>query len=226
MSERRFFLSPLPDAGVVALSEDIVHHVAVLRLGAGAPIVLFDGKGKRARATLVDGAHARIDSVVHVDVARAITIAAPLLKGERQDWLVEKLCELGVAALQPIESARTVINELSDNKRARLERIVVAACKQSGRADLMRIEAMVPLSALAERKPILLSPRATAPLIDVASAATLLVIGPEGGFTDDEEAWLLGRGAIRARIDAPVLRAETAAIAAAAIAVAATNAMR
>ncbi len=215
MSERRFLLRTLPESGIVQLSEDIVHHVRVLRLNAGAKIVLFDGMGLKVEATLIDPHSAQIQRSERVNAMRSVTIAVPLLKGDRQDWLVEKLCELGCAALIPITCERSVINELSDNKRTRMERLVEAACKQSGRIDLMRIETLAPLSSLVERSPVVLSPHAATKL---APGPCFLVVGPEGGLTAAEETMLVAKGGSLAALSGPILRAETAAIAAAAIA--------
>ncbi|MCC6806491.1 MAG: 16S rRNA (uracil(1498)-N(3))-methyltransferase [Deltaproteobacteria bacterium] len=218
MSERRFYFAGLPDSGAVALSPDIVHHVAVLRLSAGAKIVLFDGAGKRADATLLDATHARIDRFEQTPPRAPLLLAVPLLKGDRQDWLVEKLCELGVSTLQPIVTERAVIRELSDNKRARMERLVVAACKQCGRADLMRIAPLADVASV--RDATVLSPGAAVALAELSPS--VLVVGPEGGLTDAEEVALVAAGGTRARLVGPILRAETAAIAAAAIALART----
>ena len=219
MTERRFLLRGLPDDGVVRLSENIMQHVRVLRLAAGARVLLFDGAGKRAEAVLVDEEHARIERIEHVASFRAVSVAVPILKGDRQDWLVEKLCELGCAALVPVTCERSVINELSEGKRARMERIVEAACKQSGRDDLMRIEPLVPLLCLAPRAPTVLSPSAAMLLSSVSGTAErLLVIGPEGGLTTVEETALVAQGGSLAGLSGPILRAETAAIASLAIA--------
>ncbi len=219
MSKRRFLLRDLPDGGLVQLSENIRHHVRVLRLTSGTQVLLFDGAGKRAHAILESDTHARITQVEQVPVTRSVSVAVPILKGDRQDWLVEKLCELGCAALVPVTSERSVINELGEGKRARFERIVEAACKQSRRDDLMHIEPLVPVVSLAPRAPTVLSPSAADLLSEVSGTSPrLLVIGPEGGFTEKEEAALVAQGGTLAGLSGPILRAETAAIAAAAIA--------
>ncbi len=219
MSERRFLLRDLPDSGVAALSQNIQQHVRVLRLPVGTGVLLFDGAGKRAHAILESETHARITHVEQVPVTRSISVAVPILKGDRQDWLVEKLCELGCAALVPVTSERSVINDLGEGKRARFERIVEAACKQSRRDDLMRIEPLVPVLSLAPRAPTVLSPSAAQLLSAVSGTSPrLLVIGPEGGLTEREESVLVAHGGALAGLSGPILRAETAAIAAAAIA--------
>jgi 16S rRNA (uracil1498-N3)-methyltransferase len=137
--------------------------------------------------------------------------------------MVEKLTELGAARLVPLETTRGVA-EATASAQARLERVVIEACKQCGRNTLMEIAAGRPLDRLLAEVPagacVVIAHPGGAPL-DVATmpptaTAMLALVGPEGGFTDDELCIADRAGVIRISLGPHILRVETAAIALAA----------
>ena len=135
-----------------------------------------------------------------------VRVAAAAPKGNRLDWMVEKLAELGVVGLVPVRFARSVAT-VSETRRLRLERVAVAAAKQSG-APLMTISperevGEIPADAL------LLDPSASQP---VGTGEGMILVGPEGGLTPAEQA----RFNRRATLGPTVLRIESAAMVAAA----------
>jgi len=196
-----------------------------LRLEPGTEVEVFDGQGLVARGRLTDSDDIEILEAPHASAERTLVdVAVPILKGDRQDWLVEKLCELGVGTLIPLVTERSVINELSDSKRARFERLMEAACKQSGRNRAMVIRPPCVLAELNIAYACVLDPSASLSLHTVIVPNMTLVIGPEGGFCDAEIRWLDTQNATRARLSDHVLRAETAAIAAVSVAVTALTA--
>jgi 16S rRNA (uracil1498-N3)-methyltransferase len=146
-----------------------------------------------------------------------------LPKGERQKWLVEKLTELGVARLVPLDTDRGVA-EATPAARERLGRGVIEACKQCGRNRLMEIGAPRTVAAAIAAMPggsrVVIADPGGAPLdpVGLAAGATnvLALVGPEGGFTAAELAAAEAAGAVRASLGPHVLRIETAAIALAA----------
>jgi 16S rRNA (uracil1498-N3)-methyltransferase len=226
MSER-FFLGSIPQSGRAVLAGDEARHlVRVLRAGVGAEIRVFDGAGGewRARIASIGRDEVTLDIGAPLPAAPAvepsITIAVALPKGERQKWLVEKLTELGVARLVPLVTARGVA-EAVPAALERLRRGVVEACKQCGRSVLMEIgePATVAEACAAAEGPVILCDPGGPPL-DAASlratTAVLGLVGPEGGFTAEEEAAMVAVGAVRAGLGPHVLRVETAAIALAA----------
>jgi len=250
MSERlrRFFLATTPVEGrkAVLAPEDEQHARRVLRLRAGDRLEGIDGRGRAWELELgrTDGTKLELRPLRELEGeprpgepgARLpwIEVAASLPKGARSEELVGRLAQLGVARLLPLASVRSgeAAREFGANRRARLERIVAEALKQSGR--LWALELAEPLEleelcALEGREWILLSPRARERLFDwtasraqagarwTASRPLGLLAGPEGGFSAEERAQLLARGAHELWIGPHVLRIETACEAAAAI---------
>ena len=213
-------------AGPLALPAGEAHHLRdVLRLDVGATIEVFDAAGRRATATLTrvdrDGVEARVDAIDNAIAAPSIVVASAVPKADRADWLVEKLCELGVARWIPLRTARSVVHPEGRAKLERWGRIAIEAAKQSRRQGVMTIDALMSLDALLSTldptTTVVLSTRKEAtPLAAVRQASTLL-IGPEGGWTDDELSRLVLLGIREASLTQTVLRLETAAIVAAGV---------
>ena len=228
MSERFFTASP-PQDGRATLAGDEARHLAkVLRAREGDEVVLFDGRGREWPARVVRIGRDTVDldaGTAAVDAAPTglrLTLAVALPKGERQKWMVEKLTELGVARLVPLETTRGVA-EATEGARARLERGVIEACKQCGRNTLMEIAAGQTLEYVlsartADALRVIAHPGGGA--LDAAMPATatsvIALVGPEGGFTDDELAAAERAGVSRVSLGPHILRVETAAIALAA----------
>jgi len=235
MSER-FFLSAAPAGGRAVLEADEARHVSrVLRARVGDEIVVFDGRGTEwtGRITAIGRDRVELDTgsprAAAMPPGPRLTLAVALPKGERQKWMVEKLTELGVSRLVPLETARGVA-EATAAAQTRLERVVIEACKQCGRNTLMEIGAGRPLDRLLAETPagacVVIAHPGGGPLdaatVTPATAEMIALIGPEGGFTDDELAAADRAGAIRASLGPHILRVETAAIAVAARLVAST----
>jgi 16S rRNA (uracil1498-N3)-methyltransferase len=236
-------------AGPVELDRDEAHHARdVLRLGVGDAVELFDDAGAVGRAVIercdAGAVVVRVDRVEPRPAAGALTIASAVPKGDRAEWMVEKLSELGVDRFVPLAAARSVVLPAGKNKRDRWQRIATEAAKQSRRAGVMRIEVLTEVVSLLTPSPG--SPEVTAQRLvrgwgegsvcyldtdpraqslidhlqsqisDLRSQITLL-IGPEGGWTDEETAVMRDRGLTGVKLTATILRVETAAVAAAAI---------
>lgn len=203
---RRFFVEKITDPAVLSAAESR-HALRVLRLSKGDRVVVFDPREAWTGEVLTTDGGVRIRLVERAPEATLleVAVAAAVPKGGRLDWMVEKLAELGVREFIPVRFTRSVAG-LGDVKRRRLEKLAVAAAKQSG-APLMRVG---PERSPEEipRDAILLTPDATAPL--PRGSGTLLV-GPEGGLTPEEEA-LFPR---RHTLGPTILRIETAALVAA-----------
>ena len=232
---RRFYVpGGWVTTGSVELSTEESHHlVHVLRAEPGDQFELFDGRGRRAlaRVEAAVATAARLSIVEEIASEGAVShsplwIATAVPKGDRFDWLVEKATELGVDRLIPLVTRRSVV-EPRETKLERLRAVIVAACKQSGRARLMELAPLCPWrSLLTEVVPgteaCLAHPEGE-PLAAAWSAGEarrprLVLVGPEGGFTPDELIEAQAAGAKIVRLGTTILRTETAVLAVAALA--------
>lgn len=163
-----------------------------------------------------------------------VNLSAAILKGERFDWLIQKATELGVAVIRPLITTRTVRRTRADDTGAieRWRRIAAEAAEQSGRGAVPEILPPAPLRDMVASGRVLVAHEAVtgdagttlAAALPPDAAAVTLCIGPEGGFADEEVASLIERhGAAVVSLGPRVLRAETAAIAAVTLALAATG---
>ena len=217
---------PLQPRANIELPEAAAHHaVRVLRLRAGDRVVLFDGCGGEYEARLALPGRGRVlaQTEEHRALEResplAVTLVQAVSSGEKMDYTVQKAVELGVAALHPVLSARSVVRldgERGAKKLAHWRRIAIAACEQCGRNRIPTIAEPVALARYRapEGARILLSPAGTGSLAALARSPVVLAAGPEGGFDDGEERLLERAGFAAVRLGPRVLRTETAALAA------------
>jgi 16S rRNA (uracil1498-N3)-methyltransferase len=221
----------LAEGALVELPEALARHLQVLRMAPGDALDLFDGKGGVYRATLASldkkraaASIGRFDPV-DVELPFGVTLVQGLPEGSKMDWIVEKAVELGVQAVQPLAAQRSVVRlagERADKRRAHWEAVVVAASEQCGRNRLAQVAPVEPferwVAAPSSARRILLSPRGTQSMAAWAALAgaqdVVLMIGPEGGFSDQEEELAVAHGALALSMGPRVLRTETAGLAA------------
>lgn len=221
---RRFFIPELR-AGRLALPEEAAHHlVRVLRLADGAEVEAFDAAGRRGTGRLVLEAGAN-PTVEIAEVAEAapfpsLTVATAIPKGDRADYLVEKLAEVGVARWVPLEAERSVVVPKGTSKTTRWERIAVEAARQSHAPAVMAIAEVAKPADVVVAGAWIASTGPGASDASDAPAPAVVMVGPEGGWTAAEERALMEAGAVRVTLGPTVLRVETAAIVAAAMALA------
>lgn len=226
MSERFHLPAPPVDGRAVLVGDEARHLARVMRARPGDRVELFDGRGTRWPAEVAAIGRDRVELSTAAPVSAplpggpALTVAVALPKGERQQWLAEKLTELGAASLLPLITVRGVA-EPGPAARARLERTVLEACKQCRRDHFLAVldPATVAgaLAAMPSGSQLLLAdPGGAALVADRTAPAALVLVGPEGGFTPEEIAVALAAGAGRVSLSPHVLRVETAALAAAA----------
>lgn len=228
---RFYYPGPLAIGATLALPEQVAHHVNVLRLAGGEQITLFNGQGGEFTATLaeIDRKRASVEiktfSPREVELPYAITLAQALPEASKMDWIIEKAVELGVNAIQPLAAGRCVVRltaERAARKLAHWQGIIIAAAEQSGRNRLTHLAEPVDFSAWVTQqnlhKRILLTPRAEKSLSDWARhhppQCVALLIGPEGGFTQQEETDACAQGVLPLSMGPRVLRTETAGLAA------------
>ena len=232
----RFHSTKPLDAALVGtaieLDEHAAHHaVRVLRLSRGDAITLFDGTGGEYAATLAGitkrSVTAAIDGFDAVERESPLRIALvqAVLAADAMDYAIRKAVELGAAAIAPVTCARSQM--LLDGERARKrvahwQSIAVAACEQCGRNRIPAIAPVVSLStwlgagATRNERVAIAAPGVKLSLraFVVEAPPSAVVIGPEGGFTEDEIAMAVAAGAVAVGMGPRVLRAETAGVAA------------
>jgi 16S rRNA (uracil1498-N3)-methyltransferase len=231
---RLYFSGALAPGRACLLPPPQAHHaLRVRRLARGESVILFNGDGTEYAATVVHASRDRFalevtgGEAVDREAPFAATLAQALTGGERMDYTIQKAVELGVAAIQPLETRRSVVRLTADRARGRAahwQAVVIAACEQCGRnrvppvAPLARLDAFLAGQG-AQRdgaRQVLLSPRAAHGLSELGRPAgpVVLLAGPEGGFSPEEEQAAERAGFRPVRLGPRVLRTETAAVAA------------
>lgn len=229
MSTDRFFCpSTLEPHTCLPLPAALAHHIVrVRRLEDGAALVLFDGHGGEYAATLrLEGrsAYARIQAhrAVERELGGALTLVQGMASADKMDWIVEKAVELGVQTLVPVAADRSVLKLAGarlEKRLARWESLVTAASEQCGRNRLMQVCAPRPLAQALDalQGPVLFChPQAPATLAQALprnARQLALVIGPEGGWSADEQARVARHGHPGVTLGPRILRTETAGLA-------------
>lgn len=217
-----------PGAHVMLTGSAANHLTRVLRLRVGAELTLFSGTGGEysARIDAVKGAAVRAAVGEHRAIEREsplnLTLAQGVARGERMDLVMQKATELGVRRLVPILTERSIVrftDRQAERKLSHWRSIAIGACEQCGRNRLPEVAPPVALTDYVKRNDgslrLLLSARATARLVDAPrlGRALAVLVGPEGGFTELEQAAAVAAGFTPVRLGPRVLRTETAAIA-------------
>jgi len=210
-------------------SREARYILAVLRLGPGDEVTVFDGVGNEYRTELAEddesGMYLAIQEGTRPERESPlqITLGQALLKGERMKFVIQKATELGAARLIPLVTSRTIPLVEGERESLRIERwqrIAQEAAKQSGRTMVPEIEAIHELAAFLSQAAgarIMLWEGEPAPLREVvkgidAQAGITLLIGPEGGFAEEEVTAAQAHGFLVAGLGQRVLRAETATL--------------
>lgn len=227
----RFYLPDALYAGqVVELPDNVVRHLNVLRVRCGEEAVLFNGNGKAypARLDVLEKRRACAEVLREEETDNEsplkITLVQSVSSGERMDFTLQKSVELGVIAIQPVISERCVVRlsgERADKRVARWQEIVVSACEQSGRNMVPEVRPLLPYrEALkqmsSETTKLLMSLNRAQSLRTVKpfSDDLIFMVGPEGGWTDEEERLAFEAGFQSVTLGKRVLRTETASLAA------------
>lgn len=235
---RLFCDFPLAIGENIELPKDAARHIMVLRLSAGDTLTLFNGLGGeyQARITRIDRQRVTTEIVSHssreAELPYRITLAQGIPEATKMDWIIEKSVELGVSDIIPLAAQRSVVRLDKDRAEKRLSRwqaIAISAAQQCGRNRLPHIASPVGTGEyLRQTTPsprILFSPHATETLSEWARHQKpqniTLLIGPEGGFSPEEENMAEQQGVTFLSMGPRILRTETAGLAA----VAAINAL-
>ena len=199
----------------IALSADDAHHLfRVLRLRDGESVTVSDGRGSWQSTTVTGGGLLPVGEVVAERAGQQLTIAAAIPKGDRLEWMVQKLTELGVSEIVLTHCERSVVRWKQDRagkQLARLTRVAREAASQSRRVWLPRLGGPVDIAAVAGLPGAALADPDGDPASALPGRINVVLIGPEGGFTDAERHLCpqsVGLGP-------HILRVETAAVCAA-----------
>ena len=224
MSAPHLFASSVAEDEVVIEDDDAHHAVRVLRLRPGERVTISDGEGNVADATVVRAGGqlvARVEARRHVRrEPPALTVLQGIPKAGKLDVVVQKLTELGVDELIPLQAGRSVARWDDPRKQERLAVIAREAAKQSRRAWLPVVRPPVrPATALTEGLTLVLHEEAGLRLRDAlpprAPDRITLVVGPEGGLDAEEVEMFVKNGGQAVSLGPTILRTETAALVAA-----------
>lgn len=234
MKVRLYCDIPIAVGETVQLPEAAAHHARdVLRLGAEDDVTLLNGLGGEYAATLTlvskKGVEARVQahSLREAESPFSITLVQCLATGDKMDWVVEKAVELGALNVVPIAAERSVLRlsaERAAKRQVHWQAIARAACEQCGRNRLARIEPVSTLDAwlaniaAAPGLKLMLSPVADVAITSLPAPqpgdAIVLLVGPEAGLSDAEEARARAAGFQGIVLGPRVMRTETAGLAA------------
>ena len=234
----RFYCpTPLPLGAALDLPAAAARHVQVLRMQPGDTLTLFNGEGGECSATVLRMGRSDVQVEVQAHHAverenqRPVHLALGMPANDRMDWLVEKATELGVASIQPVAMAHSVLRlkaDRADKKVAHWQGVAVAACEQSGRnrvprvydvldfATWLRQSAAAPTAGLRAMLSLRAGTRTLSQLLQTPHPlpAVTFLSGPEGGLAASEEQAAAEAGFVPVTLGPRTLRAETAPLAA------------
>ena len=213
---------------------ELRHHLRVRRVRGDQEFQVFNGYGKIAQAqiiqeptdkqTLLSLSHIQDDT--SLESPYPIVLLQGLAANEKMDWIIEKAVELGVHHIIPLQMDRSIVrldDKKAEKKLVHWQQIVISSCEQCGRSVLPRIEAAQSLhqylqniSALDDQLALYLLPTADLKLVSVLKRAPgqnlMFMVGPEGGFSPEENLAIAAKGFTGVNLGKRVLRTETAGI--------------
>ena len=229
MARRRFFVPEIRRNTAALTGPEAEHLVRVLRAEPGQLYEISDNRDlylAEIEIARKSGVSFRIlEKLESPSPSVSISLLAALIKFDRFEWMVEKATELGVSAIQPFEAGRTDpgLAQASAKRLARWEKIALEASQQSRRVHLPRIESTVRfvkalridanIRLLLDENSDVLPILQLLPQNRITADRVALLLGPEGGWTDEERAQAVAAGWMPCSLGKTILRAETAAIA-------------
>ena len=209
-------------------SDNSTHLIRVLRLTNGDPIDVFDGNGNEYSAVLCDvqkkSASFQVNELIRQEPQQALSLhlGQVVSKGDRMDFTIQKATELGITDITPLWSERCEVRLKGDRlekKMVHWQNIAISACQQSGRCKIPVIHPPMDYLDWAKNTNadirLLLHPHQQQPLSQYEQPHSVaLLIGPEGGFSEDEVEYAINTGFTGLRLGPRILRTETASLAA------------
>lgn len=235
MPMSRFYIRPdsLKNGKIYVGKEESHHIIDVMRLREGDSTTVFDGTGKEyeGKISSIENKRVIIDvsKIKIVDKKRpvSISLAQAIPKKDKMHLIVQKATELGANEILPVESSRTVVKSKGERRRHKIERwqkIAVEASKQCGRTELPKVRDITHFDAILDcitKYDLTIMPCLSQKSISLKSALNninrpdnvLVIIGPEGGFSENEIEKASEKGAVLTALGDLILRSDTAAIA-------------
>lgn len=225
----RFFIDGTADGRAYIAGADALHIAKALRMRPGEALTLCDGKGTDFDGVLETVTDRQV--TVRISASRpsqaeptlAVTLYQGLPKGDKMDWIIQKAVELGVTAVVPVATRRSVarLEEKTDKKQERWQRIAAEAAGQCGRGMLPSVERPLSwsqaLSRLSGEPALVFYEGGGRPLRELVTPSTRrlsVFVGPEGGFDPEEIDAIRRQGGGVATLGPRILRCETAPLAA------------
>ena len=225
----RFFIDGTADGRAYIAGADALHIAKALRMRPGEALTLCDGKGTDFDGVLETVTDRQV--TVRISASRpsqaeptlAVTLYQGLPKGDKMDWIIQKAVELGVTAVVPVATRRSVarLEGKADKKQERWQRIAAEAAGQCGRGMLPSVERPLSwsqaLSRLSGEPALVFYEGGGRPLRELVTPSTRrlsVFVGPEGGFDPEEIDAICRQGGGVATLGPRILRCETAPLAA------------
>ncbi len=223
---------PLSDGGTIKVADKTLHYLTrVLRLDNDSPLIVFNGQSGEYDGVLVNVSKKQAE--IRVSTFRPddresplhIVLAQGLAKGEKMDWIVQKATELGVSEIVPLFTRYSDVklnDERAERRQHHWQEIAISACEQCGRNRLPMIHAPIALDVWMSELPpraeaeqrLILNLAAESHISNTVPHRAIVLVGPEGGFREDEitQAGMMGFSSWH--LGPRILRAETAAVSA------------
>lgn len=206
--------------------EHFHYLINVRRFKIGDEIMIFDGLGNSYRASILeiskDKLLGKFLSSSYREGGKIINLYCAIAKGDRFEWLIEKAAELGINAVFPLITKRSIRTSFSENKIERLKKIALSACMQCGRSSVLEIAAPVDIKDAFEAASsgkfsniVAWEGEDSLSLSALKIEKANIFIGPEGGFENEEIELAKSLNFTTVRLGENILRVETAAIVAA-----------
>ena len=225
----RFFIDGTADGRAYIAGADALHIAKALRMRPGEALTLCDGKGTDFDGVLETVTDRQV--TVRITASRpsqaeptlAVTLYQGLPKGDKMDWIIQQAVELGVTAVVPVATRRSVarLEGKADKKQERWQRIAAEAAGQCGRGMLPSVERPLSwsqaLSCLSGEPALVFYEGGGRPLRELVTPSTRrlsVFVGPEGGFDPEEIDAIRRQGGGVATLGPRILRCETAPLAA------------
>ncbi len=230
MSGPRIYSAAALSSGLRTELDDqaFAHLIRVLRMNDGDPVRLFNGDGHEYAGQLCDvqkkSASVLVGDILRTEAATGLSLhlGQVVSKGDRMDFTIQKATELGISDITPLWSERCEVRlkgERLDKKMEHWQKVAISACEQSGRNRIPTIHQPQYFADWAKDNNadirLLLHPHRQKPLRDYPQPASVaLLVGPEGGFSEQEVEMAMGSGFAGLTLGPRILRTETAALAA------------